>query len=25
VELQDGPQKGDMLAREVTGAEEALW
>ena len=25
VELQDGPKKGDMLAREVTGAEKALW
>ncbi|MPV89930.1 nitroreductase family deazaflavin-dependent oxidoreductase, partial [Georgenia ruanii] len=25
VELQDGPQKWDMVAREVTGAEKALW
>ena len=25
MELQDGPQKGDVLAREVTVAEEALW
>jgi deazaflavin-dependent oxidoreductase (nitroreductase family) len=25
VELQDGPQKRDYLAREVTGDEKALW
>jgi deazaflavin-dependent oxidoreductase (nitroreductase family) len=25
VELQDGPVKQDMLAREVTGAEKAEW
>ncbi|MEU6372405.1 nitroreductase family deazaflavin-dependent oxidoreductase [Streptomyces sp. NPDC046909] len=25
VELQDGPQKQDMTAREVTGAEKAEW
>ena len=25
VELQDGPAKQDMVAREVTGAEKALW
>ncbi|HVX42250.1 MAG TPA: nitroreductase family deazaflavin-dependent oxidoreductase [Mycobacteriales bacterium] len=25
VELQDGPQRKDYLAREVTGAEKALW
>jgi deazaflavin-dependent oxidoreductase (nitroreductase family) len=25
VELQDGPAKGDYVAREVTGAEKALW
>jgi len=25
VELQDGPQKWDMRAREVTGDEKALW
>jgi deazaflavin-dependent oxidoreductase (nitroreductase family) len=25
VELQDGPQKWDMTAREVTGDEKALW
>jgi len=25
VELQDGPQKWDMQAREVTGEEKALW
>jgi deazaflavin-dependent oxidoreductase (nitroreductase family) len=25
VELQDGPQKWDMVAREVTGEEKALW
>lgn len=25
VELQDGPQTYDMLAREVTGEEKALW
>ncbi|MFI2754171.1 nitroreductase family deazaflavin-dependent oxidoreductase [Cellulomonas sp. P22] len=25
VELQDGPQKWDMVAREVTGDEKALW
>ena len=25
VELQDGPVKRDMVAREVTGAEKALW
>jgi len=25
VELQDGPQKWDMVAREVHGAEKALW
>ncbi|MBP3043666.1 nitroreductase family deazaflavin-dependent oxidoreductase [Arthrobacter jiangjiafuii] len=25
VELQDGPQKWDMRAREVTGEEKALW
>jgi deazaflavin-dependent oxidoreductase (nitroreductase family) len=25
VELQDGPVKQDMLAREVTGAEKAQW
>jgi F420H(2)-dependent quinone reductase len=25
VELQDGPVKQDMLAREVTGEEKALW
>ncbi|MFI5998464.1 nitroreductase family deazaflavin-dependent oxidoreductase [Streptomyces sp. NPDC051362] len=25
VELQDGPAKQDMLAREVTGAEKAEW
>ena len=25
VELQDGPQKWDMVAREVTGDERALW
>ena len=24
-ELQDGPAKGDYLAREVAGAEKALW
>jgi len=25
VELQDGPAKGDYLAREVAGAEKPLW
>ena len=25
VELQDGPRRQDMVAREVTGAERALW
>lgn len=25
VELQDGPQKWDMVARELTGAEKELW
>jgi deazaflavin-dependent oxidoreductase (nitroreductase family) len=25
VELQDGPRKQDMLARELTGAEKAEW
>lgn len=25
VELQDGPVKRDMVAREVTGAEKAVW
>ncbi len=25
VELQDGPERWDMVAREVTGAEKALW
>lgn len=25
VELQDGPEKGDYLAREVFGDEKALW
>ncbi|MGW9402882.1 nitroreductase family deazaflavin-dependent oxidoreductase [Arthrobacter sp. NPDC055585] len=25
VELQDGPQKWDMTAREVTGEEKAVW
>lgn len=25
VELQDGPQKNDYIAREVTGDEKALW
>ena len=25
VELQDGPVKGDYMAREVTGEEKALW
>jgi deazaflavin-dependent oxidoreductase (nitroreductase family) len=25
VELQDGPQKWDLTAREVTGDEKALW
>ena len=25
VELQDGPQKSDMVAREVHGDEKALW
>ncbi|MFG2093464.1 nitroreductase family deazaflavin-dependent oxidoreductase [Streptomyces sp. NPDC048612] len=25
VELQDGPRQRDMTAREVTGAEKALW
>src|SRR3712207_5808565 len=25
VELQDGPQKWDMVAREVTGDERAAW
>ena len=25
VELQDGPDRGDYVAREVTGAEKALW
>lgn len=25
VELQDGPAKHDMVAREVTGEEKALW
>ena len=25
VELQDGPQRWDMVAREVTGDEKALW
>ncbi len=25
VELQDGPNTGDYLAREVTGEEKALW
>ncbi|MCT2582815.1 nitroreductase family deazaflavin-dependent oxidoreductase [Actinophytocola gossypii] len=25
VELQDGPVKQDMIAREVTGEEKALW
>ena len=25
VELQDGPQRWDMVAREVTGEERALW
>ena len=25
VELQDGPARGDYLAREVTGAEKAVW
>lgn len=25
VELQDGPERNDYLAREVTGAEKAVW
>jgi deazaflavin-dependent oxidoreductase (nitroreductase family) len=25
VELQDGPRKQDMTAREITGAEKAEW
>ncbi|QTE29766.1 nitroreductase family deazaflavin-dependent oxidoreductase [Pengzhenrongella sicca] len=25
VELQDGPQRWDMVAREVTGEEKSLW
>ncbi|MEB7503929.1 nitroreductase family deazaflavin-dependent oxidoreductase [Arthrobacter koreensis] len=25
VELQDGPQKWDMTAREITGEEKAVW
>ncbi|MFF7214649.1 nitroreductase family deazaflavin-dependent oxidoreductase [Streptomyces sp. NPDC008238] len=25
VELQDGPVRGDMTAREVSGAEKSLW
>jgi F420H(2)-dependent quinone reductase len=25
VELQDGPNKGDYIAREVTGDEKAIW
>lgn len=25
VEVQDGPVKRDMIAREITGAEKALW
>lgn len=25
VELQDGPDKADYMAREVTGAEKAVW
>jgi len=25
VELQDGPERSDRVAREVTGAEKALW
>jgi deazaflavin-dependent oxidoreductase (nitroreductase family) len=25
VELQDGPTRGDYLAREVTGDEKAVW
>lgn len=25
VELQDGPAKGDYMAREVTGEEKAVW
>jgi deazaflavin-dependent oxidoreductase (nitroreductase family) len=25
VELQDGPHKRDMTAREITGQEKALW
>jgi F420H(2)-dependent quinone reductase len=25
VELQDGPVKQDMVAREVTGEEKGLW
>ena len=25
VELQDGPEKSDRMAREVTGEEKALW
>lgn len=25
VELQDGPEKHDYLAREVTGDEKAIW
>jgi deazaflavin-dependent oxidoreductase (nitroreductase family) len=25
VELQDGPVRRDMLAREVTGDEKAVW
>jgi F420H(2)-dependent quinone reductase len=25
VELQDGPSKADMVAREVTGDEKAMW
>jgi deazaflavin-dependent oxidoreductase (nitroreductase family) len=25
VELQDGPERQDMVAREVTGQEKELW
>lgn len=25
MELQDGPQKWDMTAREITGEEKAVW
>jgi deazaflavin-dependent oxidoreductase (nitroreductase family) len=25
VELQDGPERGDMTARELTGDERAIW